>query len=87
MAETFTNSMPALMQPAVGALAITPSDTVALTTKIRQLTVGTAAGVVVYVGWDGATYTTGSLPVGTYPMYATFIKATGTTATGLTGWI
>jgi len=33
------------------------------------------------------TYTTGPLPVGTYPMLARRIRATGTTATGLTGWI
>lgn len=72
--------------PAIGALAVTPSDSVDLARRIRAVTIGIAGGTISYVGWDGVTYTTGPLPVGTYPMLALRIRATGTTATGLTGW-
>ena len=50
-------------------------------------TIGGVAGAIVYDGWDGVTYTTGSLPVGTYPICAKRVRATGTTATVLTGWL
>lgn len=74
--------------PAIGGFAITPSDTADLSSEVRSVTIGTAAGVLKYISSrDGKTYTTGSLPVGTYPMFASRILATGTTATGLTGWI
>jgi hypothetical protein len=72
--------------PAIGALAITPSDSVPLARPIRALTIGTDAGAVSY-RWQGVTHTTGPLPVGTYALRADQILATGTTATGLTGWL
>lgn len=72
--------------PAIGALAITPSDGADLSRRIRAVTIGTGGGTISYIGWDGVTYTTGPLPVGTYPMMARRIRATGTTASGLTGW-
>lgn len=72
---------------AFGAIAVTPSNNTDLSDYIRAVTIGTAGGVIVYDGWDGVTYTTGPLPVGTYPMLARRIRATGTTATGLTGWV
>lgn len=71
--------------PAVGAYAVTPSNTVDLAAPIRALTLN-VGGVVVY-DWAGQTWTTGPLPAGTYPLWATRIRATGTTATGLTGWV
>ncbi len=71
--------------PAIGAFAITPANA-DLPRPCRALTVGTAAGVVVYRGWDGITYTTASLPVGTYPICFDRILP-ATTATGLTGWV
>lgn len=74
-------------EPAAGAFAITPNDGADLTQRIRCLTIGTAGGAVSYVGWDGTTYTTGPLPIGSYPLYAKRIRSTGTTATGLTGWV
>ena len=73
-------------QPAIGAYAVTPSDTVDLPEAIRAVTIGTAAGTISFVGLDGVTYTTGLLPIGTYPLFAARIRNTGTTATGLTGW-
>lgn len=73
--------------PATGALAVTPSDSTDLPTTIRSLTIGTAGGTVAFIGSrDGQTYSTGPLPVGSYPLLARRILATGTTATGLTGW-
>lgn len=85
--DDFASQAPTIIGPAVGAFAITPHDTNDLTKNIRQLTVGTA-GVVVYISSrDGQTYTTGSLPAGSYPMFASRIKNTGTTATDLTGWV
>lgn len=74
-------------EPAKGASLIAPSDTVDLSERVRAITVGAGVGTVSYVGWDGVTYTTGPLPLGTYPLYAVRVRATGTTATGLTGWV
>lgn len=68
-----------------GAIEVTPNDATNLPLDIRALTIN-AAGVVSFVGWDGVTYTTGPLPVGTYAILARRIRVTGTTATGLTGW-
>ena len=74
------------MRPAAGGFAVSPSDDTDLSQPIRAITIGTEAGVVKYINWDGATITTGSLPVGTYALFATRILNTGTTATGITGW-
>ena len=84
MANAFPNGYLASAQ---GAFAITPSDTVDLPAPIRAVTIGTAGGVIKYIGRDGETRTTGPLPINTYSMEATRILATGTTATGLTGWM
>lgn len=70
-----------------GAFVITPSNTVDLATAIRAITIGTAAGAIVWDDENGETHTTGPLPLGTYFLRAHRIRATGTTATGLTGWI
>ncbi len=73
--------------PALGAFVITPNDSTDLTDPIRQITIN-ASGTVSFVSSrDGQTYTTDTLPVGSYPMFASRIRATGTTATGLTGWV
>lgn len=49
--------------------------------------IGTAGGVVKYPhARTGAVCTTGPLPVGQHSISAKRIWATGTTATGLTGW-
>lgn len=73
--------------PALGALAITPSDSADLSSPIRAVTIGTTGGTISFIGRDGTAFTTGPLPVGTYPLFATRIRATGTTAVGMTGWI
>lgn len=67
-------------------MAVTPSDTMDLTEEIRSVTLG-VGGTLRYAGGDGQTYTTGELPAGTYPLFATRIHATGTTAQKITGWI
>jgi hypothetical protein len=72
---------------AIGSFAITPSDGADLAVAVRQITIGTAGGTLSWVGADGTTQNTGPLPVGTYPIAAHRIRATGTTATGLTGWV
>jgi hypothetical protein len=77
----------AATHPAIGAFAITPSDGADLALAIRQITIGTAGGILVWRGIDGVSQTTGPLPLGTYPIAAHRIMATGTTATGLTGWV
>lgn len=70
--------------PAIGAQAITPSAT-ELPEPIRMVTVGTS-GVLVYTSsLDGVDYTTGILPVGSYPVFASHILA-ATTASDITGW-
>ena len=75
---------PTITGPAIGAFAITPGAS-ALSEPIRAVTLG-GSGVVVYTSSiDGTDYTTGTLPVGTYPLFASHILA-ATTATDITGW-
>lgn len=70
--------------PAVGARSITPSAT-AFPEPIRMVTIG-GSGVLVYTSSvDGVDYTTGTLPAGSYPMFASHILG-ATTATDITGW-
>ncbi len=83
----FTLTQPGIESSALGAFAVTPSDGSPLSSRVRAITIGGTAGTVSFIGWDGVTYTTGSLPSGSYPLFATHIRATGTTATGITGWI
>lgn len=77
---------PTITGPAVGALAVTPGAS-ALSQPIRCVTIGTAAGTITYTSSiDGVDYTTGPLPLGSYPLFASHILG-ATTATGITGWI
>ena len=46
-----------------------------------------AGGTLSWVSTDNTVQTTAALPPGTYPLLARRIRATGTTATGLTGWV
>jgi len=71
--------------PATSSFAVTPSDNDDLPQKVRMVTLS-GEGVLTYHNWRGDTCTTNSLPSGSYPMFAQRILATGTTATGLTGW-
>ena len=86
MADQFLSTQPNINSSAQGALVVTPHNTTALSSRIRGLTIN-VAGTVSFIGWDDTTYTTDTLPVGTYAIFATHIRATGTTATGLTGWL
>lgn len=88
MSDPFKNHSFGSAGPALGALAITPSDSTDLSQAVRSITIGTNAGVIKYISSrDGQTYTTGPLPVGMHPICARRVLSTGTTATGLTGWI
>ena len=73
--------------PAIGSFPITPADGTDLATDIRAITLN-AGGTLSWVSVDdNAVKTTAALPPGTYPLLARRIRATGTTATGLTGWV
>lgn len=74
--------------PALGAFAIQPSDSEGLPRAIRAITIGGAGGSLRYKSSkDQQIYTTGELPLGTYPLFADQILDEGTTAAGLTGWV
>lgn len=85
--DRFRYNSTGVESPALGAYDITPSNSVDLMETVRAITIGTAAGTLSFVGRDGRTYTSGPLPLGTYPLFARRVLATGTTATGLTGWV
>lgn len=71
---------------AVGSFAITPTDDTPLGTNIIAITIS-GAGTIAWKNWDGVEQETAALPAGTYLMEASEISATGTSATGITGWI
>jgi len=87
MAAPFSAGSANINGPSLGPVAITPSDTVDLATPIRLITIGGVGGVISVIGMDGVTYTSGVLPVGTYSCFVARVRATGTTATDITGWI
>lgn len=72
--------------PALESFPITPSNDDDLPTHIRAITLN-VGGTLSWVSAHGTTHTTAELPPGTYPLLASRIRATGTTATGLTGWV
>lgn len=84
MAQPF--SVTGAAGPALRGFAITPADGSDLADHVRAVTLN-GGGTLSYVAWDGVTYTTAALPAGTYPLQAIRIRATGTTATGITGWV
>lgn len=87
MTDQFASFGAGITGPALSASAITPSDTVDLDAPIRALTIGTSGGAVKFThARTGAICTTGPLPLGQHSIWARRIWATGTTATGLTGW-
>lgn len=87
MAEPFPASSANVNGPSLGPVAITPNDDADLPTPIRAITIGGDAGTISIIGINGGTYTSDTLPNGTYPVFARRVRSTGTTATGLTGWI
>lgn len=74
-------------ESARGSFVITPNDGADLASAIRQITIGTTGGTITWLDEAGASHATGPLPLGTYPIRAHRIMSTGTSATGLTGWI
>ena len=88
MSKRFESQEASISGPALGAIAITPSDTVDLPSPVRSVTIGGTAGTISYISAvDEKTYSTGPLPVGLHPIWASRILATGTSATDLTGWV
>lgn len=88
MSNLFSSQSIGTAGPAIGAIVITPSDGANLSSAIRAVTIGAASGTLSFISSrDGQTYHTGHLPIGTYALCASRISATGTSATGLTGWI
>lgn len=86
MAKPFSSNAIGSSGPALGAIVITPADGSDLPSDVRAVTIG-GAGTIAYTGWDGLSYATASLPIGTYAMCARRILSTGTTATVITGWV
>lgn len=72
--------------PAVASFEVTPSDATTFPRAVRAVTIN-AGGTLAWRGDDGQVNQTGPLPAGTYPLSADRILATGTTATGITGWV
>ncbi|WP_411838663.1 hypothetical protein [Paracoccus sp. ME4] len=72
--------------PAIQSIVVTPSDSADLPVAVRAVTIN-APGTIAWINWTGVACMTGPLPAGTYTMAAARIRATGTTATGITGWV
>lgn len=86
MADQFQNQARPIDGPALGAFVIAPSDTADLAQPIRAVTLY-GAGKLAWHDTAGVAQITADLMPGTYPLFARRILATGTTATGLTGWV
>lgn len=86
MSDRFRNTAGGADAPAIASFVIVPNDTADLSEPVRQVTLE-AGGTLRWTGRDGAVNSTAALPAGSYALSATRIHATGTTATGLTGWV
>lgn len=82
----FYDTSPNNVQGAVGSFVITPHATEDLPSLVRAITID-GAGTISWVDWWGAAHVTAALPQGTYPMLARAVRVSGTSATGLTGWV
>ena len=73
--------------PATGIFTVTPSDAADQPHMIRYFRVGTTAGNVVVVSRNGEQVTIPNVQIGeTIVGDVRAIKATGTTAVGITAW-
>lgn len=75
--------MPGATDPAVGAVAVTPSDSA--TNNARALYIGVSGDVAVVTRGKTASVVFKSVPVGVLPVQVTKVLATGTTATNILG--
>ena len=81
--DTFSDQTPKLGDPCTRAAAVTPSDTVALAEVPRALWIGTG-GTLVMQGSGTAAQTYQNVPNGyLFPFRAQYVKATGTTCSGI----
>ena len=74
------------VQGAEGSFPIAPHASDNLPKLIRAITVD-VAGTIAWINWHGEAQTTNNLQPGTYAMRAKAIRVSGTTASGLTGWV
>ena len=70
--------------PAVGAFAVTPSDTVDLAVPARGIYVGASGDLKVDIGGDAITFVDIAAGV-IHPLNVTRVYSTGTTATNIIG--
>lgn len=84
----FSNFAAGPNSPALSLVAIVTSDTTDLVQTVRQIYVGVAGDVTV-VDSQGNTVTHKNVPQGAYigPFCVARVKATGTTATNLVGYV
>lgn len=77
-----------IMSPAIKLVSITPNDSTDLTTAVRSIYVG-VGGDVCLIDTAGNTVTHIGAPQGGYigPFSVARVKATGTTASGLIGYV
>jgi hypothetical protein len=85
MSDSFKDHQPGLESPAGHAIAITPSDALALSAATRAIYVG-GGGALRVAMVSGAVVTLAGVQAGqVYPLRLVQVLATGTTATGLVG--
>lgn len=83
MADTFSTAPRRLDSPAASAVLVVPSDTVGIDTP-RSIYVGGAGDLKVRMAADGVDVTFRNVAAGSVlPIRPSFIRATGTTATGI----
>lgn len=82
--DAFQGTMPSLQSPALQIETVTPSDTTDLVRTTRAINVATAGTVRVTTS-DGSTGDVFVAAGITFPIRATRIHATGTSATGIRG--
>lgn len=87
MSDVFSAHTPGLTSPLIGGLgAITPSDSTDLTAVTREIYVGGAGNISVI--WADGRETVEPVAAGErLPWRLRRVKATGTTATGIRGYV
>lgn len=79
------NASLAAGEPISKGAAVTPSDSIALTTTSRALYVGGGGDLTVRLAGDSTDTVLKAVPTGSFlPLKVTYVKATGTTATYIT---